>query len=176
MIAFENLASVIEHPRLKQWLASSQLQQSHSQQLETHGKWKNWCAALSQLSTLNHHSFKLNADNAIVKVGNTDSLTGQQQNILRETLKQFHPWRKGPFEICGVLIDSEWRSNLKWDRLINSIQPLKNRVILDVGCGNGYFGWRMLAQGAQLIVGIDPFPLYVAQFHAISQFAGLHPH
>ena len=30
------------------------------------------------------------------------------------------------------------RSDWKWDRIKEHISPLKNRLILDVGCGSGY--------------------------------------
>jgi len=36
-----------------------------------------------------------------------------------------------------------------------------------VGCGNGYHLWRMLGDGADLAIGLDPFLLYVFQFFAI---------
>lgn len=28
--------------------------------------------------------------------------------------------------------------------------------MLDVGCGNGYYGWRLCGAGAASVVGIDP--------------------
>jgi len=50
------------------------------------------------------------------------------------------------------------------------LEPLKDRTILDVGCGNGYHCWRMLGEGAQRVIGIDPSPRFVVQFHMIKQF------
>jgi tRNA (mo5U34)-methyltransferase len=175
MTSFEKTLSTLGRPQLKDWLDSPQLQQLHRQQLELHGKWQTWSNALLELPDMTTQSINLDASADVVKVGNSEHLTLDQRNQLWETLKQFQPWRKGPFEVSGLTIDTEWRSNLKWDRFIHAIQPLKDRVILDVGCGNGYFAWRMLEQGAKLIVGIDPFPLYVAQYHAIRHFTGQHP-
>jgi tRNA (mo5U34)-methyltransferase len=83
-----------------------------------------------------------------------------------------HPWRKGPFCIQGVHIDTEWRSDLKWDRLAGAIAPLAGRLVLDVGCGNGYHGWRMLGAGARLVMGIDPTLLFVLQWMAINRYLG----
>ncbi len=80
-----------------------------------------------------------------------------------------NPWRKGPFELFGVRIDSEWRSNLKWERLAATIR-LRNRRVLDVGCGNGYYLWRMLGQGARIALGIDPGQLFIAQFNALKRY------
>jgi tRNA (mo5U34)-methyltransferase len=79
----------------------------------------------------------------------------------------FHPWRKGPYRIGEMEIDTEWRSDWKWDRLLQAIEPLSGRRCLDVGCGNGYHLWRMLGEGARLAVGLDPFLLYVYQFMAV---------
>ena len=66
---------------------------------------------------------------------------------MRHLLLDFRPWRKGPFEIFGIELDCEWRANMKWSRLKGRIAPLEGRKILDVGCGNGYYCFRMLGQG-----------------------------
>jgi tRNA (mo5U34)-methyltransferase len=94
---------------------------------------------------------------------------------LRALLMELHPWRKGPFELFGVHIDSEWRSDLKWGRLEGAIAPLSGRLVLDVGCGNGYYGWRMLGAGADLVLGIDPALRYNLQFHAVRRLLGALP-
>jgi tRNA (mo5U34)-methyltransferase len=86
-----------------------------------------------------------------------------------EVWQAFHPWRKGPYQLGELLIDTEWRSDLKWDRLLHAIEPLPGRRCLDVGCGNGYHLWRMLGAGARLAVGLDPFLLYVYQFMAVQK-------
>lgn len=164
------------HPKLQTWLNSKQLREQHSQHLLNHGKWMEWNDILTQLQThAEHIPPGLDASDAIVKAGSPGLLTEAQRNKIWTLLQQFQPWRKGPFQIGDLLIDSEWRSNLKWDRLINAIQPLNNRVILDVGCGNGYFSWRMLARGAKQVIGIDPYALFIAQFQAIRQFSSEHP-
>lgn len=82
------------------------------------------------------------------------------------------PWRKGPFTVHGIHIDTEWRSDWKWDRVLPHISPLEGRYVLDVGCGSGYHLWRMVGEGAKLAVGIDPSPLFLCQFEAIRHFAG----
>jgi len=92
------------------------------------------------------------------------------QQEIRDLLLTLAPWRKGPFEIAGVTIDSEWRSNLKWDRLKNSIAPLDGRNVIDIGCGNGYYALRMSEQGARAVIGIDPTLIFVMQFLAAQCF------
>jgi tRNA (mo5U34)-methyltransferase len=69
-----------------------------------------------------------------------------------------------------VYIDAEWRSDLKWDRLKESIAPLEGRAVLDVGCGNGYYALRMRGMGAKLVIGVEPTLLYLMQFLAVCHF------
>lgn len=89
---------------------------------------------------------------------------------LRDLLMELHPWRKGPLELGGVYIDTEWRSDRKWDRVAPHLD-LSGDTVLDVGCGNGYFGWRMLAAGARCVVGVDPTLVFVMQWLAQIHFA-----
>jgi tRNA (mo5U34)-methyltransferase len=105
-----------------------------------------------------------------VRIGNADDCDDTTRNTLRSELKKLLPWRKGPFELFGNRIDSEWRSDWKWDRLKNYLRPLAGRTVLDVGCGNGYYCLRMIGAGAKLAVGIDPTQLYVMQFQAIKKY------
>jgi len=91
----------------------------------------------------------------------------------RQLLLGLAPWRKGPFDLGDVHIDSEWRSDLKWDRVAAAVEPLADRSVLDVGCGNGYYALRMRAAGARAVLGIDPTLLYVIQFLAVQVFAAV---
>ena len=84
---------------------------------------------------------------------------------------QLNPWRKGPFLLHTILIDSEWRSDFKWNRLQNHISPLIGRKVLDIGCGNGYFCWRMAFQNPKIVIGIDPSQLFHMQFLAIKKLS-----
>ena len=93
---------------------------------------------------------------------------------LRAALLELTPWRKGPFEIGGVTIDAEWRSDLKWGRLASAVEALDGRHILDVGCGNGYYALRMRKLGAASVTGIDPTLLYIMQFLAVNYFEREH--
>ncbi len=92
------------------------------------------------------------------------------QERLKELLLGLSPWRKGPFDVAGVAIDAEWRSDLKWSRLRDSIAPLADRNILDVGCGNGYYALQMRKAGARTVIGVDPTLIYVMQFLAVNEF------
>ncbi len=94
---------------------------------------------------------------------------------LRDSLKALSPWRKGPFDLFGVYIDSEWRSDLKWNRFIKSISPLEGRNILDVGGGNGYYALKMLGEKARTVINIEPYLLSVVQFCAVKKFLSWTP-
>ena len=91
-------------------------------------------------------------------------------------LKNLMPWRKGGFVIGqgeqSIHIDTEWRSDLKWDRVLPFISDLTDKRVLDVGGGSGYHGWRMLGAGAKTVVVIDPSCLFYYQFMAIRNFVG----
>jgi len=87
---------------------------------------------------------------------------------LQQQLFNLHPWRKGPLELGGVRIDTEWRSDWKWERLKPHLD-LDDQRILDIGCGNGYFGLRMLAAGAKLVIGIDPTLVFIMQWLAMQK-------
>ncbi len=97
-----------------------------------------------------------------------DAASDQQK--LRELLLGLSPWRKGPFDVGGIKIDAEWRSDLKWARLAKTILPLTDRKVLDVGCGNGYYALQMRKAGAGTVIGIDPTLIYVMQFLAVNTF------
>jgi len=122
------------------------------------------------LAPLQRH---LDAD--AVQIGCSDDLTDQAQKQLEQQLMALHPWRKGPYDLFGIQIDTEWRSDWKWARLKNYIAPLQHRLVLDVGCGNGYHCWRMLGAGAKMVVGIDPTLLSVMQFKAVKKLHGAAP-
>jgi tRNA (mo5U34)-methyltransferase len=104
------------------------------------------------------------------------STDGDERTLatLRNALEGLIPWRKGPYWLYGIHLDTEWRSDWKWDRVKPHLAPLKDRLVLDVGCGNGYHCWRTLGEGARRVIGIDPSPRFVVQFQAIKQLAGRH--
>ncbi|MES2662200.1 MAG: tRNA 5-methoxyuridine(34)/uridine 5-oxyacetic acid(34) synthase CmoB [Pseudomonadota bacterium] len=98
----------------------------------------------------------------------------ENEQLLESCLKGLSPWRKGPFQIGNLHINTEWRSQFKWNRLINGLNRnqlfLKNKAILDVGSGNGYYAYRAIAEGAQRIVCIDPSDLAWMQWSALQGF------
>ena len=107
-----------------------------------------------------------------VIIGSSNDLSVTEQAVLKQQLLGLHPWRKGPYQVFGINIDTEWRSDWKWQRLKDQIMPLNKRLVLDVGCGNGYHAWRMLGAGAKAVIGIAPTLLSVMQFEAIKKLHG----
>jgi len=136
-----------------------------------HGNLPAWCELLGSLPDVGRHRFDLKTSSVKARFDWPD----QAFNPTREALLQLSPWRKGPFDIAGIRIDAEWRSNLKWDRLGSVISPLAGRRILDVGCGNAYYALRMRGAGARLVLGIDPTILFIVQFAAIQHFMQAEP-
>ena len=156
---------------LHQWLESiAHLVQEQSRPAR-HGHFPKWLDALHSLPPIDISTITLDEETVSAQ---SDRSSTEQQAFIKESLLRLLPWRKGPFNINGVFIDSEWRSNLKWARLEKHIAPLKNRTVLDVGCGNGYYGFRMLGAGAKTVVGIDPGELFCTQFFAINHFIKTH--
>lgn len=115
---------------------------------KTHGDWARWNAAIAALPAAR---------------GDTERL--------RDLLMELHPWRKGPLQLDDVRIDTEWRSDWKWSRLSDAIEPLDGRAVLDVGSGNGYYALEMRKAGAAVVIGVDPTLLFAMQFLAINVFA-----
>ncbi len=114
---------------------------------KTHGDWQRWNDVVEALPAAR---------------GDTE--------IVRELLMRLHPWRKGPLLLDDIAIDTEWRSDWKWERVREALDPLEGRNVLDVGCGNGYYALRMREAGAACIIGVDPTLLFAMQFLAINVF------
>lgn len=137
-----------------------------------HGDFAGWVDALDSLPDLEPASFEL-ADR--VRIGEPGQRTEQESDALKASLLKLQPWRKGPFELFGMAMDTEWRSDWKWDRLKDHIAPLDNRNVLDVGCGNGYHCWRMAGAGARFVLGVDSHLLFTMQYWAIRHFLKMPP-
>jgi tRNA (mo5U34)-methyltransferase len=158
-----------EDSALRDWRRQMPDQFSRSMSEKRFGDLPRWRAALAALPSLKAETIDLDT-NAITASGQVDDGTRRE---LKAALRSLHPWRKGPFSLFGVDIDTEWRSDFKWDRLSGAIDPLEGRRVLDVGCGSGYHCWRMKGAGAAEVIGIDPTPLFVLQFKAIQHYLNI---
>jgi tRNA (mo5U34)-methyltransferase len=125
-------------------------------------------AALTRLPQIKPRRLDLDGDR--VGIGTGEVLTPNQAGNLLDAMEALIPWRKGPFKIFGRELDTEWASNLKWDRLKDHIQPLNDRRILDIGSSSGYYLWRMVSQRPRLALGIEPYLTYFAQYLLLQHF------
>lgn len=133
-------------------------------------RWEN---VLKSLPDIKPSYVDLNAD--CITIGKESDCTARERELLERSLRELCPWRKGPFNVFGIHIDAEWRSDFKWARLKDHIAPLEKRLVLDVGCGNGYYCLRIAGQNPRFVIGIDPMLIYVSQFYALQKYLKL-PH
>ena len=172
-MSYQSLFDAIKDTLLEPWLETMEQQISSGLNNARHGDLPRWENALSELPEIEAAEIILDASAITVK--GQHKLDTEKNSELKTALQQLMPWRKGPYSIHDVEINTEWHSDWKWDRLKDHILPLQGKTILDVGCGNGYHGWRMLGEGAKLVIGIDPSPLFVMQYQAIRHFVGHYP-
>ena len=132
-----------------------------SSETRIHGRAEEWDAALA---TVQSGTRKSQFDTDTVSIGDPNA-------DFEEVLTMFLPWRKGPFQVGKTLVDTEWRSDWKWQRINRHIEPLKGKQVLDIGCGNGYHLFRMLGAGAELALGIDPTILFNYQFSLLQRLS-----
>lgn len=105
-----------------------------------------------------------------ITIGDKSDISEKEQRILNTQLEQLCPWRKGPYNIFGIDIDSEWQSWMKWERLESHIGNLKGRRILDIGSSNGYYMFKMAAGNPLMVLGVEPQSSFYFQYLAIQKF------
>jgi tRNA (mo5U34)-methyltransferase len=100
----------------------------------------------------------------------SSNILANEKKIIFDIAQELKPWRKGPFKVFDTFIDTEWKSFIKYN-LLKPHFNLKDKVVADIGCNNGYYLFRMLEQNPKKIVGFDPSVLYKQQFDFINHFA-----
>lgn len=173
MIDYQPLYNNLLDAKADAWVKVLPQQLATALDLTRHGNLEQWQTVIECLPKLATTHRLLDTD--AVQIGLSDDLSEAARMQLEHQLKALHPWRKGPYNLFGINIDTEWRSDWKWNRLKNHISPLKHRMVLDVGCGNGYHCWRMLGAGAKMVIGIDPLLLNVMQFQLVRKLHGEAP-
>jgi len=108
-----------------------------------------------------------------VSAGKREEISDKIAEALKSNLMQLAPWRKGPFELFGIKIDSEWESWIKWNRFIDKIAPLEERRILDIGSSNGYYMFRMAAHNPKMVLGLEPQYSFYFQYLALQRYLNI---
>ena len=162
---FDQLADWMTANGMEQWAQLLPKQVSKGLSYERHGDLPGWLEHLGTMPPVTIDHCELGTE---VKL-DSSTISEDQRRQLKKALQGLIPWRKGPFQICGITIDTEWRSDWKWDRVCTHVAPLQDRTVLDVGCGNGYHMWRMLGMGAKRVIGVDPSPRFSVQFEIVKK-------
>ncbi|MEO0368487.1 MAG: tRNA 5-methoxyuridine(34)/uridine 5-oxyacetic acid(34) synthase CmoB [Pseudomonadota bacterium] len=162
-------SSILAKQYLKPWrteLAEACTQRSDPQR---HGDLKQWLNIVNDLPDIDSVSKHYNRDT--ITIGEVEQLDPTISREVDAGLRALIPWRKGPYQVFDTFIDTEWRSDWKWQRAVPHLPDLDKLTILDVGCGSGYHCWRMLGAGADRVLGIDPSMRFQAHYLAIQKYA-----
>lgn len=150
---------------LASWVGSQR--EAMTRAVQRHGHSAGWEAALAAMPAVADAELVAGAK---IELSAPTPLAGSELTSLEDALRQLLPWRKGPFCLFDIDIDAEWRSDMKWARIAPALNDFRGARVLDIGCGNGYYAWRMLAAGAAVVLGLDPGVLQVAQFRAVQRY------
>jgi len=164
-----DFSSFFSRPEFIAWHSDFQAVLEHRVDFKRHGDLVSWLTTLEALPDLVASSIQLDQDT--VTIGGSGELDEITKATLHDALFALKPWRKGPYQIFDTFIDTEWRSDWKWQRVSPHISSLRGRKVLDVGCGTGYHCWRMLGDGADYALGIDPSMRFLVQHMAIQKYA-----
>jgi tRNA (mo5U34)-methyltransferase len=173
MTHFNHLYQQLAELDLPEWQQTLQPVIEPALYQNSHGKREKWLSLIDNLPDIQPPNINLNQ--SPIQFGEKSDLDSPQWQQLKYSLQQLMPWRKGPIEIFGHYIDCEWRSDWKWHRIQPFLPPLKNKLILDIGAGNGYYCLRMAGEKAGLALGIDPILLYSMQFLAMKKYTASTP-
>ncbi|MFA5215604.1 tRNA 5-methoxyuridine(34)/uridine 5-oxyacetic acid(34) synthase CmoB [Sulfuricurvum sp.] len=128
-------------------------------------EWKNIAPVRSALNSLPSVDTTYTLSD-VVTLSSDEKVDIQSiENVARMMM----PWRKGPFDLFGLFIDTEWQSNLKY----NFLRPhfnLHGKKVADIGCNNGYYMFRFLEDAPSKVVGFDPSALFKSQFDLINHY------
>ncbi|ECZ6121572.1 tRNA 5-methoxyuridine(34)/uridine 5-oxyacetic acid(34) synthase CmoB [Campylobacter jejuni] len=99
------------------------------------------------------------------------STNSQAKDEILAIAKELKPWRKGPFKIDDLFIDTEWQSFIKFNILKPFMNEISQKCVADIGCNNGYYMFKMLEFNPSKLIGFDPSIKYRLQFELINALA-----
>jgi len=117
------------------------------------------------------HALRLDFSGPAPTIGEDLSADDPFRQAVIAAARALLPWKKGPYRLFGENIDAEWRSDFKWTRMAESLPDQRDKLILDIGCNNGYYLFRLLPQKPRFLLGVDPVPRCQHQFHLLQRFA-----
>ncbi len=115
----------------------------------------------------------VNCDSDWVTIGAEEELTTAERQEVESHLQTFIPWRKGPFSVFGIDVDSEWQSQRKWQRLVDFLPDMEGKIVADIGCSNGYYMFRMVPHKPKIVIGFEPSVQHYYCFKALNSMAGI---
>jgi len=138
---------------------------------EERKKWLTWKNILPYQEAIknlpNHEDIEVSLEDRVSMTIPNLGIDDIEQ--IEETALLMKPWRKGPFQINDLFIDSEWQSQIKYN-LLEPHFDLKDKVVGDIGCNNGYYLFRMLTHEPKKLIGFDPSAIYYSQFQFMNHF------
>lgn len=114
----------------------------------------------------------LSLKNCPYKLGSTVEILGEKNAPTLELLHKLKPWRKGPFDIFGTFIDTEWNSDIKYS-IIENFLNINEKTVIDIGANNGYYLFRMSQKNPKSLTGIDPNGHSFLQFFLLRKLLGI---
>ena len=118
-----------------------------------------------------HEARRMDFSASVVRIGDDLPEDHPTRIKLEELATGLIPWKKGPFRLFGIQIDAEWQSDYKWDRFAHALPDIEGQTVLDVGCNNGYYLFRMIPRKPRFVLGLDPIPRLWLQFHLLQHYA-----
>ena len=115
----------------------------------------------------------LDFESDIVTIGKQDDINREEYELVSSVMRNFIPWRKGPYKVFGIDIDAEWRSCRKWERVLPVLPDLKDKVVADIGASNGYYMFRMAPHQPKAVIGFEPYLQHYFAFNTLNSFAKL---
>jgi tRNA (mo5U34)-methyltransferase len=131
-------------------------------------KWMTW----KNIAPLRSALASLPLLKSTVVLGDTVSVQSEEDIdlvALERVARLMMPWRKGPFDLFGLYIDTEWKSDQKYNFLRLHFN-LRGKKVADIGCNNGYYMFRFLEDSPAKVVGFDPSAVFKSQFDLINHF------
>ncbi len=141
--------------------------------IREHSHWSRFFEIISLLEAEQLKTTQISLDGDCPTLGGSTKITATSKELIREAIKLLIPWRTGPYSLFGEVIDAEWRSFMKFDRIKPLLPNLTGKSVADIGAGNGYFSFRLSTLNPASIVGFEPIDRCLLQYTLLNKFINL---